>query len=239
MHELDGRYVTSWTTGNLPAVISVSCGNCGSREFFRPTSWASDGPCRYAHAMCPNCRDHTFFSIANYSDASVRAGGGSLFAHPTRSDRAVLSELAERLSSVNVEIQRDYQMAVQYFNMRDPAAVVLAARRMLEGMVSQFLPQDKLLHNLSRDLATLSKERDLSAILSNLSNVLKNAGNIGAHYGASRVTERIAEQALELSEELLQLHFLLEQRVERLKLAVADAQAAEVCALSRADTSAP
>ncbi len=60
---------------------------------------------------------------------------------------------------------RDYEKATSYFNGRDSAAVVLAARRMLEGLTSHFLPPEKYKSKLATDLAELAKERDLSPVL--------------------------------------------------------------------------
>jgi hypothetical protein len=120
-------------------------------------------------------------------------------------------------------MQLDYQKAVQYVNGRDAASVVLAARRLLEGMTHQFLPPGDLKKKLATDLATLQRVRDLSPVLVELSGVLKDAGNIGAHFGASRVTSEIAHEALSLAEELLQLHYLLKSRVEALRELVSQA----------------
>jgi hypothetical protein len=215
--------VTQWSENKLPAALSVSCGICGSKEFFRPGDWKAHGNARYAHAPCPNCHAGSSFIVIGYVDSSKPLGGGEIFCHPSRPEWEPSPDLVSTLHAENTEIQRDYEQAIRYLNNGDAAAVVLAARRTLEGLAAQFLPPAMLTRRLAQDLAAMNKHRDLSPVLMELSAALKDAGNMGAHYGASRVTKEIAEQALSLAEELLKMHFLLKIRVDRLRDFVSNA----------------
>jgi hypothetical protein len=214
MKSIPTAQITAWTNF-LPGCVAMRCGYCGKNENFRPDNWGAHGSIRFSAASCPGCRQQSYLIVLGFNGGNLKLGGGELFTHPSKNAWVQSFELSEALARNEPETKADYEKAILYFDSDDSSSVVLAARRMLEGLTAHFLKEKNKAH-LASALALLTKERDLSPILDKLSSTLKDAGNIGAHRGASRVSKSIAQQALSLAEDLMELHFLLEGRVERL-----------------------
>jgi len=179
---------------------------------------------RYAHASCPGCQESSFFVVTGFVNSNELFGGGTLYMDPSVPQREASAELSSAMDAMP-ELQRDYLSTVDFFNDDDPASLVLTARRLLEGLAKHFVNPASYKNNLATDLGTLAKERNLAPTIERLSTTIRKAGNTGAHFGASRVTTEIAVSAMQMVEQLLTLHLLLDFRVTSLQTLIEEAHA--------------
>lgn len=210
--------------GQMPSVISARCGNCSKRERFRIEDWSSHRDFRFVSSPCPDCRTAVTFIVSGFTDEKKKLGGGELFMSPCAVEWNLRPEMMDALQ-VNREIQRDYESGAHAFDDRNPLGIVSAARRLLEGMVVQFIPPEERKRSLAPNLERLHDFHNLTGVLRGISEAVKDAGNLGVHYGASRLTNEIAAKCWVLSHELLSMHFLLERRVDELRNLVDAARA--------------
>lgn len=213
--------------GVLPQQISARCAKCGQVSFFTTANWAEHGPVRYSWGGCPICHQLGFFAIDNFADQKQKLGGGGLYFSPANPAWQILPDLLAALA-VNPEMQKDYVRGVGYFNTGDPQGTVSAARRLLEGLVVQFIPKEKRESALARNLPKLNEHHDLSGVLRKMSEAIKDAGNLGVHFGASRLTQEIAALGWSMVDELVRMHLMLEQRVGHLRALVDAARASNI-----------
>lgn len=228
MQSLSAAAVRTVASSLLPSEIRAQCPSCVEYRIFAIGGWKEHGNMRYATAPCPGCNRDCFFVVADYTAGSSKPlGGGKLFMHPASAQRYASIELADALE-VYPELKNDYLKAIQYYNTQDFSGLTLAARRMLEGLTRMYLPNVEEREPLQTSLTRLAKERDLGLTIGELSNALKDAGNLGAHFGSSRVSQEIATSAMQMAEEFLTLHVLLEKRVTHFKHLVAEAKARKI-----------
>ncbi len=226
LRELSPTTVHAYS-GVLPTAIAARCGWCNKDEFFWVSQWSTNGPIRNSSAACPVCRQPIFFSIHPFTDSAQKLGGGRIYMAPGPSEWMLLPELEEGLR-VNPEILRDYKAGIAAFNSRDAQGTVSAARRLLEGLVTQFIPKTERRGPLAPSLERLHEFHDLGPMLHQMSVAVKDAGNLGVHYGASRLSHEIAVSCWRLVDDLLRLHFVLENRVTELQAKVNEAHAARL-----------
>lgn len=205
----------------VPSRVSARCASCTKAQFYQIGDWASHGSMRYATALCPECNARAYFVIEGFDNDKLPLGGGLIYMAPAFNELAPSQALEHELQAKNKEIHRDYAGALGAYNNGDSIGVVAASRRLLEGLVIQFIPQSQLSGNLTDDLKKLHTAHDLSDVLHGISEAVKSAGNLGVHYGASRSTQEIATKAWDMVNQLLDMHFLLEIRMIALRDLVA------------------
>jgi hypothetical protein len=147
--------------------------------------------------------------------------------HTSAEERSIVDEMNGALEK-HTEIFSDYKLAIRAFNDDDPIAIVLAARRLLEGLARCFIPPDQYKDRLAVDLASLKEHHDLSSVIHEMSEAINAAGTLGAHIGASRLTNDIARKCFYLADEFIRMLFLLALRVRDLQVLVREAKAMPV-----------
>lgn len=118
-------------------------------------------------------------------------------------------------------VRRAYQDTVAVFNSGVWGATATAARRTLEGIVGNLLPNNR--GTLAQQLRRLgeSESVNLAQPLTTLSNSLRQGGNIGAHFDLERDPDReTAGAMLDLIEYLIEYIYTLPKMIEELDVRV-------------------
>lgn len=106
---------------------------------------------------------------------------------------------------VDERLDRAYKTALDAFNAGIWAAAVTSCRRTLEGIVKVQLPESERKGMLAQQLKQLPKHVDLSQPLLQLADVLKDGGNIGAHFDLEKEPDmEFATLMIDLTEYLIE-----------------------------------
>tara|TARA_R110001583_G_C5505849_1_gene396221 strand:- start:109 stop:678 length:570 start_codon:yes stop_codon:yes gene_type:complete len=172
--------------------------------------------CVSSSSKCPGCDHHVGIWAIGRPGEDV----SEVYIHP---NTGAPHQPKEVESFLNEAIFRSYVSTVEAYNSGNYVATAVCCRRTLEGLFQSFLPEEKKNQNLHRAIQSVASSVDLSAPISNLANVLRKGGNLGAHFDMEKEPdETMAFQMLELLENLIEyLHVLpneinnLEQTLDR------------------------
>lgn len=102
-------------------------------------------------------------------------------------------------------IRRAYQDTLASYNAHIWSATTTCARRTLEGIVGELVPDATPNASLAKNLKALSESVDLAQPLITLSHAVREGGNLGAHFDLKTDPDRdVARAVLDLVEYLLE-----------------------------------
>jgi hypothetical protein len=116
---------------------------------------------------------------------------------------------------IPARVRNAYFESLGAFNARLWNATAISCRRTLEGIIQDISPQGKGV--LANQIKTLSTTGDLGKSLIVLADMVRSAGNIGAHFDAQKEADKPTAQAmLDLLEYLLEYVYILPAMVAEL-----------------------
>lgn len=121
-------------------------------------------------------------------------------------------------AEVDIRLRRAYAEAVASYNAQIWSATVGGCRRTLEGVVKLMLPETERTGMLGAQLRKLPQFAELDEPILELAKIVKDGGNLGAHFDLEIDPEKEdAEAILELTEYLLEYLFILPSRIKQLE----------------------
>ena len=226
MRSLDLSCVTSWINQHnwwFPASIDTHCPFCGKLVNFAPQAHAYDQNRKTmaTTSRCPGCRETVYIWAVNpgpANDTSRQSCACLTIFPPPEAHRDPIKGHA----AVPDRIRRAYLEAVGVFNAGVWSATATCTRRTLEGLVNELLLADSE-KPLAARIKTLSQSADLAKPLTTLSDLLREGGNIGAHFDLDREPDKeMARAMLDLLDYLLEYVYGLPAKIEALKNRIAE-----------------
>jgi hypothetical protein len=142
--------------------------------------------------------------------------GGTLHMHPGGEARTPSKEILDN-PKLTAPIKRAYQSAVNTANAKEWNGAATLCRRLLEGVLKTSLPEAHRSGTLADQLRRLPQHLDLEKPVIDLADVVRKAGNAGAHFDEDRESdERTVNLMLDLCEDLLDYLFTIPLRIDHL-----------------------
>lgn len=155
-------------------------------------------------------------AVFNPSIHPVEATCGMIVVHP-EAPAEVASVLPTDIA-IDPRIIRSYEAALKSFNGQGWDSTAVQCRKTLEGLVKMLLPENKRNGTLAKQLERLPEETNLSLPILQLAEVVKDGGNIGAHFDNEiDTTEDMARQLIKLVEYFILYLHVIPKEVEKLK----------------------
>ena len=198
------------------SAISLNCPFYRERGTFTAASRQLD-PHRAtvsANGVCPSCQKTVSFWSINVKEQANRSEKSSLvYVHPSPSEpkntRFDLELISDR------RIRQAYKDTLDVYNTRIWSGSLTLARRTLEGIVAEIKPDGK--GGLAARLKDLQAVK-LDKPLLELTEAVKDGGNLGAHFDPERdPDEEMATAALNLIEYLIEYIYVLPTMVKDLQ----------------------
>ena len=162
----------------------------------------------------------------NFYNQTVRESGASslgangpesaeVYIHPNNGEPHTPKDVA---SSISEPLYRSYTSTIDAYNSGNYVATAVCCRRTLEGLFQGLLPEAKRANNLAKAITEVAESVDLAKPIRNLANVLRQGGNLGAHFDMEKEPdERMAFQMLTLLENLIDFLHVLPQEISSLE----------------------
>ncbi len=211
----------SWSGHWCPKSIDMNCGHCGRLTNF---PIVGGGPLELTkHSLtiivvreCPGCGKKVKFFILEPGPANdtSKTGCEYIAVSPVpHKPREALSG-SEMIPS---SIFKAYMDVVNVFNSKVWTATATCCRRTLEAMMLNVLPEEKCKGSLASQIRSLANDVDLHKPLLHLSDSIRKAGNLGAHFDEDmEPDEHTALAMLDLIEYLMEYLFILPKQIEGL-----------------------
>lgn len=223
MYDVDLGLVRNWgsisegaDTYWFPGSVSLNCPSCTERGIFSLISHVVD---KLRHTVastgaCPACNVLAYFWAVNAARQQQRQQNSCqvLLMYPAPHQPRQPIKGTELMPP---RIQRAYQEALMAFNASIWSATTTGSRRTLEGIVGDLMPQSR--GSLFNRLQQLLQTTNLNEPLINLTDAVRQGGNLGAHFDLDRDPDRETAQAtLDLIEYFLEYVYILPGMVREL-----------------------
>ena len=203
---------------STPQSFSTWCPHCNEKVIFTCVNHQHDPQraCIASSAHCPGCAHH----VGVWSLGANGPESAEVYIHPNNGEPHEPKNVA---NSISEPLYRSYTSTIDAYNSGNYVATAVCCRRTLEGLFQGLLPEGKRVHNLARAISEVADTVNLAEPIRNLANVLRQGGNLGAHFDMEKEPdEEMAFQMLTLLENLIDfLHVLpreistLEQHLDR------------------------
>jgi hypothetical protein len=216
MRQIPEQYVRSWTkVQDWPTVGSFStfCPFCAEKVTFSTARHNLDSlrSCVSATSNCPGCAG----KIGVWSIGKKGTEIAEVFIYPGAGEPRLIKELGPEISE---PLCRSYASTVEAFNSGNYVATAVCCRRTLEGLFQGLLLGNDSKMNLAKSIQKVAESVDLAAPIRNLANVLRQGGNLGAHFDMEKEPDRaMALQMLELLENLIDFLHVLPNEIGNLE----------------------
>lgn len=203
-----------------PAQVQIHCPSCQDLQSFRTRGWSNEAgnQISWVKASCFNCDQRlTFLAISPTEKPISKDTGIELYAHPGRGHVRKPLDGLRGVEDFGDRLERDYKSALRNYNNRDWNGAVVMARRVLEGVTKQQLPEEERRQPLAGLLEALSQQVTLEEPLERLAHGIRKGGNIGAHFDEERdADEETAQLLLDLLDELLKFLLITPHHIDDL-----------------------
>ncbi len=214
--------VRSWSrygSGRAPSSISTVCPHCGEKGIFTLGHHVDDAPRQTVAAtgQCPGCNHPVHFWAVRHeqSPKDDKDNLAGVYMYPPAKNYYASREFAPDIPEL---LQRSFVSTVDAFNSRNYVATAVCARRTLEGIFKNLLPEEKRGSNLAKLIEDAKTEVDLAAPLGSLSHAIRDGGNLGAHFDAEKEpSQLLARQMVELLDYLISYLYVLPSQIKGLE----------------------
>src|SRR5690625_2311714 len=194
---------------SAPASFSTTCPHCTELVTFSTTGHYFDGKraCVSASARCPGCNQH----VGVWSFGANGKDTAEVYMHPNHSEPHKPKSIE---SAISEPLFRSYLSTVDAYNSGNFVATAVCCIRTLEGLFQDLLPEADRQHNLARSITKVAETVDLAEPIRNLANVLRQGGNLGAHFDMEKEPDQqMALRMLTLLENLMEFLHVLPQEI--------------------------
>jgi hypothetical protein len=200
--------------GAYAAAIALNCPHCSDKVTVNLGTGHYDG-LRDTYAStgrCPSCtkKIHSWTILASLGTKETGRCRVTVFPEPTE-PKAVLAG-AEQIPG---PIRRQYKSAIDSYNSGVWVAVGVLARRTLEAMTDDLLPETEHKGTLADRLNKLPKHVDLGKPIVELQSIVRLGGNLSAHFREDvEPTDETAQEMLKFIELLLQFVYVVPGQID-------------------------
>ncbi len=216
MRQITKNQVRKWTKVagiSIPASFSAWCPHCSEKVTFNTTNHTHDPKraCVSASCNCPSCSHH----VSIWSLGAHGPDSAEVYIHPNTGEPHSPKEIS---SIIPEPLYRSYISTIDAYNSGNYVATAVCCRRTLEGLFQGLLPEGERVHNLARAISQVADTVNLSEPIGNFANVLRQGGNLGAHFDNEKEPdEEMALQMLTLLENLIDFLHVLPQEISSLE----------------------
>ena len=209
-------HVNTWKT---PVAISNYCPHCCGLVIFTCKAQSEDrrNSLVISLSTCPSCRGRVrvFAVHSTARDANRREDFPSVYMYPSASKLYTPVNIVEDIPE---RIQKAFKSAVDAHNAQNYSAAATCSRRTLEGLVKFLVPEEYRSSSLAKLIKALPDHVNLTKPLQDLTEVVKDGGNLGAHFDMEREPdENLSRQILELIDYLISYLHVLPKKIELLE----------------------
>jgi hypothetical protein len=213
------RQWTKYSTARVPASISTVCPCCDERVVFTLERQQDDSArlTVTATASCPGCSKPVHFWAVR--DEPTPKGDENnpvaIYMYPVSKNYYPNPNFIQNIPPT---VQRSFISSIDAFNSKNYVATAVCARRTLEGIFKNLVPEEKRNDVLAKLIEYVKTDIDLSAPLSSLSHAIRDGGNLGAHFDEKKEpSEKLARQMVELLEYLISYLYVLPKEIKKLE----------------------
>ncbi|PHR52138.1 DUF4145 domain-containing protein [Cycloclasticus sp.] len=216
MRRITYPHVRKWTKVqniSTPHSFSTWCPHCNEKVTFTCTNHQHDQhrAAVSSSANCPGCSHH----VGVWSLGANGPESAEVYIHPNSGEPHAPKDVA---SSISEPLYRSYTSTIDAYNSGNYVATAVCCRRTLEGLFQGLLPECNSVSNLFRAITEVAESVDLAEPIRNLANVLRQGGNLGAHFDMEKEPdEEMALQMLTLLENLIDFLHVLPQEISNLE----------------------
>lgn len=210
----------------LPKSINHYCPYCDEKVVFIMETPNQDTKRDFSHIFsgeCPACEKQVFFYIIRPKQHKPDGDCNpeSIYMYPPVTHIRAPKDFSP---FVNGPLQSSYESTLDSYNSKNFIATAVGCRRTLEGLFHYLLPEDKREKNLMRAIEKAKIEIDWSSPLNNLAHMIRQGGNIGAHFNEHKEpTEDVAKAMIDLLEYLFEYLYELPNNIQNLDSSIRNA----------------
>jgi len=220
MKSISPNRVSQWeTVGELwyPVAISTECPKCNQLGVF-PAEMPTANPYAATVAFvgkCPRCNLKVAFAAMGCKiDAGAEPRCDWIAMHPSVSDKHTRLDCFD-VFTPDERLDELYRFAKSAFRIGDYGGCAANCRKLLEGVAKHFGRDSN--ESLKMRIKDLPLVVELNELTSRLADLLRECGNIGAHFDKeNEVTEEQASYSLILTEYLVDYLFILPAHMDAL-----------------------
>lgn len=223
MQKLSINTIKGWTdysSFKIPNSISCHCPFCGSKVTFSLVNHNHDAhrsSCS-STAKCPHCDKSVHFFIMkpwNKSSTNKEHAPEGIYMYPAIS---TFRNPKDYKHYVSESLQKTYESALDSYNSKNYIATAVGCRRTLEGIFYFLLDEEDRKKNLHNSIEIAKKKIDWVAPLNSLAHMIRQGGNLGAHFDEEREPdENMAKSMIELLEYLMEYLYELPKKIKDLQ----------------------
>lgn len=223
MYSVPNSDVAAWGTSSgyrVPTAIDTVCPICRKAVTLTLSAWnGSTVKGLPFNVRCPRCGDGvTLIRLGEANEPRIFIDASQ----PTRRPVGGIDDVPDEIFPAR--LKKAYQSALNVLAIGEAESTAAACRRVLEGLLAQLLTnaehRDLPLARRIQALAQHEQEK-LAAPLVALSELLREGGNLGAHFDDEVETSvEDAEQMMELLDYLIVYMFVLPQQIKSFKYEV-------------------
>lgn len=219
--------IKKWQTRNgnmiFPSIINVNCAHCGRLQVFNVSSWTPhQKAANYIVVKCAVCDKVIIFFYVDLCPAENETIQGTLYMYPNSNlsqERRPKDDILQ-LGDDWERVKKAYVSAIDVYNAGVWPATLGECRRTLEG-ISKKLVTDDNISKLHKRIEMLPQRHDLQKPILDLAFLVKEGGNLGAHFDNEKDPDQeLATMMLDLLEYLIEYLFVLPARIDSIRTKV-------------------
>jgi hypothetical protein len=204
----------------VPLALDCTCPYCNRNVHFK-VGWTGTAHLTYvSKARCSGCQNSPVFVYVVPPGKAIGERRGELFIYPFSKKRKPYKELSE-IKNLPHPLKEEYESLIRIFNMQEWISASVMCRRLLEGILQQLIPETEYKKPLHKQILIIDNYTDLKKPIKDIADVLRIAGNKGAHFNPEDKPNReILELMLDLIDYLIEYFYVLPDKTNSLKMNV-------------------
>jgi hypothetical protein len=221
MEKIDWKFITEegGDQNNIivPMALDYNCPYCDRIIHFKMGWTGTPYETYVCKAYCSGCKNFPKFIYVVNERNEGKPRKGDLFINPSSKKRKPFLEL-NQIEKLSKQLVEEYEIAIRVFNHQEWIPASVMCRRILEGLLQQLLPPDEIRKQLHQQILALDQHNDLKKPIKDIADVLRIAGNKGAHFDLeNRPTRETLELMFDLIDYLLEYFFVLPAKTDALR----------------------
>ena len=221
MEKIDWNFITQEAGDQkniiVPMAIDYNCPYCNRTVHFK-MGWTGTSYQTYAcKAHCSGCGNYPHFVYIVLQPEINAPRRGDLFIYPKSNRRKPFEGIGD-IQNLSPELKEEYDSLIRIFNMQEWIPASVMCRRILEGLMKNLLPDQEHTKVLFQQILVIDQYKDLKKPIKDIADVLRIAGNKGAHFDPVNKPNKITlELMIDLIDYLLEYFFVLPDKTESLR----------------------
>lgn len=221
MHGIDKSQIVSWRrqknshyANYFPGAINTNCPHCSALVSFSFSNWhkALHG-FSLARVGCPACSEKVRFMLVDHDPAQQELNEEStLWVNPSPHMKEPLKNL-QPMDELDIRLIHAYESTIKVYNSGEWNATAILARRFIDDLFANFLPEDYRNASLDEKFEALTQVRDFSSPLHLLAESVAENGDLGKYLELQVEPDQDAvTKMIDMMNMLIEYLFLLPNR---------------------------